>query len=313
MNDPKGKGDDTEVETTGHVWDGDLQELNNPLPGWWVWAFYGSVIFAVVYWFLYPAWPIGKTFTKGFETVTYTQADGKQKTVPWSTRAEFVHDMQSGPEALKQKAWLDKASQASMRQLETDPQLLDFTMKIGKRLFGDNCAACHGAGGQGVLGHYPNLTDDAWLWGGSLNTIRQTIAQGRHGFMPAFKGSFSQTEVVDLAEFVLSLSGTPGGNAAAIQRGAQIFRSDQSGCFYCHTKAGTGNRVVGSANLADKVWTIANVPGATTYTAKIAAVSAVINKGVQRQMPAWDHRLSQTEIKLLAVYVHALGVASSDA
>ncbi|AOV18143.1 cytochrome-c oxidase, cbb3-type subunit III [Acidihalobacter aeolianus] len=310
MDEPNKQRDGSEVGTTGHVWDGDLQEYNNPLPTWWIWAFYGTVVFAVVYWFLYPAWPIGKTFTRGVETVTYTQANGKQTTVPWSSRAEFVHDMQSGPEAIKQKTWLEKASQASMQQLGTDPQLLDFTMKIGKRLFGDNCAACHGAGGQGVLGHYPNLTDDAWLWGGSLAEIRQTIAQGRHGFMPSFQGSFTATQLTDLAEFVLSLSGTQGGNPEAVQRGARLFRSDQAGCFYCHTAAGTGNRAVGSANLADHVWTIADVSGSPSYAGKLAAVEGVIKQGVQRQMPAWDHRLSQTEIKLLAVYVHALGGGS---
>jgi cytochrome c oxidase cbb3-type subunit 3 len=297
------------VETTGHVWDGDLCEYNNPLPRWWVWAFYGTVVFAVVYWFLYPAWPVGDTYTKGMVTQSYEKADGERVTVPWNSRAAFVHDMQSGPEARKQRAWLERASKASMAQLESEPQLLDFTMKIGRQLFGDNCAGCHGAGGQGVVGLYPSLSDDVTLWGGTLADIRETIARGHHGFMPGFKGVLDDTQLKDVAEFVLSLSGVQGGDAQAVQRGARIFRGTAGGCFYCHTAAGTGNPRMGAPNLADKVWAIADVPGAGRYGAKVAAVEKVVRGGVHRDMPAWNGRLSATEIKLLAVYVHELGVA----
>ncbi len=297
------------VETTGHVWDGDLREYNNPLPRWWVWAFYGTVVFAVVYWFLYPAWPIGNTYTRGFVTQTYEKADGERVTVPWSSRAAFMEDMQSGPEALKQRAWLERASKASMAQLESDPQLLGFTMKIGHQLFGDNCAACHGAGGQGVVGLYPSLSDDVSLWGGTLADIHTTIARGHHGFMPGFKGALDDAQLKDVSEFVLSLSGVQGGTSAAVQRGAQIFRGAAGGCFYCHTAAGTGNARVGAPNLADQVWAIANVPGVADYAAKVAAVEQVVSGGVHRDMPGWRERLSPTEIKLLAVYVHELGGA----
>ncbi|WP_455384758.1 cytochrome-c oxidase, cbb3-type subunit III [Acidihalobacter prosperus] len=297
------------VETTGHVWDGDLREYNNPLPRWWVWAFYGTVVFAVVYWFLYPAWPVGNTYTRGLATQTYEKADGERVTVTWNSRAAFVHDMQSGPEARKQRAWLERASKASMAQLESDPQLLDFTMKIGRQLFGDNCAACHGAGGQGVVGLYPSLSDDVTLWGGTPEDIRDSIARGHHGFMPAFEDALDAAQRKDVAEFVLSLSGIQGGSAQAVQRGARIFRGTAGGCFYCHTAAGTGNARMGAPNLADQVWAIADVPRAESYAAKVAAVEKVVRGGVHRDMPAWSGRLSPTEIKLLAVYVHELGVA----
>lgn len=307
MTDSDKSADTREVQTTGHVWDGDLREYLNPQPTWLIWLFYATVVFAVIYWLLYPAWPIANTYTKGLATVTYTLPDGQQTTASWNSRAAFAHDMQSGPEARKQQAWLDRAAKASMQELQADPQLLDFTMKIGHQLFGDNCAACHGAGGQGVVALYPSLIDDVWLWGGTLGDLRSTIAHGRQGFMPAFKTALSDAQLKDLAEFVLSLSGEQGGKPAAVQRGAQLFRGETAGCYYCHTKAGTGNSAVGAANLTDRVWGIADVPGARTYANKVAAVERVIRDGVQRDMPAWSGRLSATEIKLLAVYVHELG------
>ena len=294
------------VQTTGHSWDGDLQEFNNPLPRWWLWGFYATIVFAVIYWFIYPAWPVGKGFTTGFDTITYTAADGKKVTTHWNTRALLIQDMQTGAEAKKRQQYMDKVANASYDQILHSPEMMAFVRSVAKNLFGDNCAACHGDGGGGVIGLFPNLTDDSWLWGGSIQAIHHTITYGHVGFMPSFKDTFNQTQLDDVANYVLSLSGHSVDSSKAA-RGKVIFNGQQGGCYYCHTHAGTGLKSQGSANLTDSIWTIADVPDQPTLAGKIKAVESVIRNGVHRVMPTWKDRLSPTQIKLLTVYVHELG------
>jgi len=294
------------VQTTGHAWDGDLQEYNNPLPTWWLWAFYASCVFAVVYWVLYPTWPVGKGYTTGIETITFEE-NGKQVTTNWNTRSLLIEEMQTGEEALKQQAYLSKVAAANYQEIVNDPDMTAFVNSMAKGLFGDNCAACHGVGGTpAMIGHYPNLADDAWLWGGKLENIEQTIRGGRLGFMPAFGSVLSEGQLDELANYVLSLSGVAVDSQKA-EAGEKIFKSEVGGCYYCHTKAGTGLYSQGSANLTDAVWTVADVPGAKDVEHKVLAVKDVISKGVHREMPAWSGRLSDTEIKLLTVYLHGVG------
>lgn len=294
------------VQTTGHAWDGDLQEYNNPLPSWWLWGFYATVVFAIIYWFLYPAWPVGRDYTKGIgNSVTYN-SDGKEITTHWNTRAVLLHDMQEGPDAIRMREYMDKVAKASYATILSDPEMMAFTRSVGKGLFGDNCAACHGSGGGGVIGLFPNLADDDWLWGGTVEDIHQTISNGRKGFMPSFKPTFNEQQLDDVASFVLSLSGHKV-DAAKAARGKAIFTGQTGGCYYCHTKAGTGMHSMGAANLTDNVWTVANVPAAKTDEEKLAAVKQVIENGISREMPAWKDRLSSEQIKLLTVYVHELG------
>lgn len=295
------------VQTTGHSWDGDLQEFNNPLPRWWLWAFYATVVFSVIYWFIYPAWPVGKGYTKGmFSSVTYKEGN-KEVTTHWNTRALFWHDMQSGPEALKQKHYMDQVAKADYQQIISDPKMMGFVQAVGKELFADNCAACHGSGGQGKVGLFPNLTDDAWLWGGSLQDIHTTITNGRHGFMPSFRGVFTPTQLDDVVEYVLSLSGHKVDQKKATV-GKALFTGMGGGCYYCHRMDGTGRKSQGAANLTDSIWTIADVPDQGPAGQR-AAIRHVILNGVQRQMPTWKGRLSPTDIKVLTVYVHnVLGV-----
>lgn len=294
------------VQTTGHSWDGDLQEFNNPLPTWWLWGFYLTVIFAVIYWFIYPAWPVGDSYTKGLgNTITYT-VNGEEHTTHWNTRALLMKEMQSGEQAQKMQAYMDKVAAASYDDILSDEDMLAFTRAVAKGLFGDNCAACHGSGGSGVVGLFPNLVDDSWLWGGSVEQIHQTITQGRHGFMPAFGESLNDTQIEAVASYVLSLSGHDV-DADKAQRGMQIFNGKEGGCFYCHTKKGTGLKSQGSANLTDSIWTVAKVPSHDTLDGKLKAVGKVVKNGIQRQMPAWGDRLNDNEIKLLTVYVHELG------
>ncbi len=296
------------VQTTGHAWDGDLQEFNNPLPRWWVWAFYATVVFAVVYWILYPAWPIGRSYTKGvMNNITFKEGD-KEVTMHWNTRALLWRDMQTGPEAVKQRRYMDQVANADYQQIVSDPKMMGFVQSVGKVLFADNCAACHGSGGQGKIGLFPNLSDDAWLWGGSLEDIHATISQGRHGYMPSFRATFSAAQVEQVSDYVLSLSGHQVDPASAAA-GKAMFNGQGGGCYYCHGENGKGMKSQGSANLTDSIWTIADVPGQGTLTGKRDVVAQVILNGVHRQMPNWNGRLSATEIKLLTVYVHnVLGV-----
>lgn len=298
----------TAVQTTGHAWDGDLQEFNNPLPRWWVWAFYATAAFAFVYWLIYPAWPVGGGWTKGFSTVTYT-VDGQEKEFRWNTRSQLLHDLHDSDAAIRQQEMMAQVAQTGFEEIGQNPEMLAFSRSVGKGLFGDNCAACHGSGGQGVIGLFPNLADDAWLWGGTMEEIQQTLIHGRVGFMPAFRETLTAEQLDAVAEYVLTLSGEaePG---EASERGKAIFQGNEGGCHQCHGMDGKGLKSQGSANLTDKIWTLANVPGQETSEGKKAVVKELIHNGVtwgSRKMPAWQDRLAENEIKMLAVYVHQLG------
>lgn len=295
------------VQTTGHSWDGDLQEFNNPLPNWWLWSFYATVLFAVIYWIIYPAWPVAGTYTKGvLNTITYKTDDGGEVTTHWNTRALLMKEMQEGKTARKAQEYKEKVAASSYGEILADEEMLAFTRSTAKVIFADNCAACHGSGGAGVIGLFPNLVDDAWLWGGSAADIEQTITAGRTGFMPAFKETFDEQQLDDVASYVLHLAGQEV-EADAAARGRDIFQTEVGGCYYCHTKQGTGRTSQGAADLTDNIWTVANVPEAGDPETKRERVREVIAKGVTRKMPAWHDRLSDTQIKLLTVYVHELG------
>ena len=292
------------VQTTGHAWDGDIQEFNNPLPAWWLWTFYATAIFAIVYWVLYPAWPVGGDYTKGMmNEITYTTSEGKTKTTHWNTRALLLKDMQEARES--QEKYLKDINASTFEQIRSDEEKSAFAYSMAKVIFADNCAACHQTGGDGVIGFYPNLLDDAWLWGGSFSKIQESIEKGRNGVMPGFKGRLTEKQTSDVAEYVLSLSGNEV-NASAVKRGKAIF-ANEGGCAACHGANAKGLPFIGSANLTDKIWTIADVAGAATAEAKKATVVNVIKNGKTREMPAWKDRLSATEIKMLTFYVHELG------
>lgn len=290
------------VQTTGHAWDGDLQEFNNPLPNWWLWTFYATVVFAIIYWVLYPAWPVGDSFTKGvMNNITYTTSDGKTKTTHWNTRSLFLKEMQDA--RANQKKYLKDLNASTFEQIASNEEKSAFANSMAKVLFADNCAACHQSGGDGVIGFYPNLLDDAWLWGGSFTNIQESIVKGRNGSMPSFKNRLTDKQTSDVTEYVLGLSGYKG-NTEAIKKGKAIFSAS---CVACHGNNAEGKTSMGSANLKDKIWTIADVTGAATVAEKKSAVINVIKNGKTRKMPAWKERLSATEIKILTFYVHQLG------
>ena len=294
------------VQTTGHAWDGDIQEFNNPLPTWWLWTFYATVIFTIVYWVLYPAWPVGGDYTKGvMNEITYTTSEGKTKTTHWNTRALFEKEMQDG--RAHQEKYLKDINASTFEQIASDEEKSAFAYSAAKVLFADNCAACHQTGGDGVVGFYPNLLDDAWLWGGSFNKIQESIAKGRNGSMPGFKTRLTEKQTSDVADYVLSLSGEAV-DASAAKRGKSIFATT-AGCAACHGSDAKGQSSMGAANLTDKIWTIADVNGAATVEEKRTAVINVVKNGKTRQMPAWKDRLSATEIKMLTFYVKQLSAS----
>ena len=294
-----------EPQTTGHVWDGDLQEYNNPLPNWWLIGFYLTVIFAIGYWFLYPAWPIAETYTKGFATITYTNDKGVTKTVHWNSRALLMEETNAA--VAKQKPYYDKIGSMTPEQIARDPDMNSFVISAGKSLFSNNCAACHQQGGVGKMGFAPNLTDDDWLYGGHFDQIQQTITLGRHGYMPPFKGVLNDQQMTELADYVLSFTKVPV-NPESAKAGDALFHSETAACYYCHGANAKGRTVIGSANLTDNIWLWANVPAAKTVADKEDAIKHVITNGLHKGvMPTWGGRLSPDQIKLLTVYVHDLG------
>ena len=281
----------TGMHTTGHVWDGDIKELNRPLPRWWLYTFYVCILWSVGYWIAYPAWPLAQGYTKGL--LGYSQRTTVTEQVA-AARAQ-----QAG-----MRSQLEKASLAEAR---SKPDLLQFATTGGKAVFADNCAPCHGRGAQGGNG-YPNLNDDDWIWGGSLEAIEQTIQHGirwsadddtRVSDMPKFgiDQILEPKQISDVAEYVLSLSGKST-DAAAAEAGKAVFAEN---CTACHGEDGRGMVEVGAPNLADALW---------LYGSREEAIASQVRNPKHGVMPAWAPRLGDTKVKELAVYVHSLGGGS---
>ena len=259
--------------TTGHVWDGDLVELNNPLPRWWMILFILTVVFGAIYLALYPGLGAFAGQLKWSSTGEH-QADvvtAKAQVAPLYARFNGL-----APEALA------KDAQA---------------MALGERLFVNNCAQCHGSNARGSKG-FPNLTDGDWLWGGAPDNIMQTIREGRNGNMPPMAAAVGSAEdVKNVANYVLSLSNSPHNNVAA-----QLGRAKFAACAACHGPEGKGNPALGSANLTDKVW---------LHGWGEAAIVQMVNQGKQNMMPAHKDRLSEDQIRVLATYVWSLSQPGS--
>ena len=292
------------VQTTGHAWDGDLQEFNNPLPTWWLWGFYATVVFAIIYWFLYPAWPIGDNYTKGIgNQVEYTTRDGKQVSTHWNTRALYERDLQQA--RLVREKYLTTLKSVSYEDILKDADKRAYAFSAAKVLFADNCAACHQPGGAGLAVRYPSLVDDDWIWGGDYAQVEETIRKGRDGNMPGFNDRLNDAQISDVSEYVLSLSGQSQ-DSEKVKRGKVVFEGS-AGCVVCHTNTGQGNIAMGSANLTDQIWTVANLKSKSEHDKKLNTISYVVRNGVSRKMPAWETRFSDTEIKMLTLYVRELG------
>jgi cytochrome c oxidase cbb3-type subunit III len=274
----------TGVETTGHDWDG-IRELDNPLPRWWLWIFYASIVWAIVYWVLMPAWPGVSGYTRGIRGQSDRSDVSRELTALKTVRGIQAARLQT----------------ASLEDIERDPNLQSVAFSVGQSVFGDNCATCHGVGGTGSKG-YANLRDDVWLWGGSLDEIKHTITVGvrssgpdtRNTKMPAFGRDemLSGRQVNDLTEYVVALSGRQADDAA-LARVRQTF-ADQ--CASCHGVDGKGNQAKGAPNLTDREW---------LYGSDRQAIYEQIWNGRGGVMPTWGTRFDEPTLKALAVYIHA--------
>jgi cytochrome c oxidase cbb3-type subunit 3 len=274
--------------TTGHEWDG-IRELNTPLPRWWLWLFYLTIAFSVVYWFLYPAWPLVTGYSGGVLGYTNRTRVAAEVAAGQAARAEGA-------------AGLDKAT---VDEIEKDPKLLEVALAQGKAAFGDNCAPCHGSGGQGQKG-YPNLTAGRWLWGGTLDQIQATITHGiryasdadtHTSAMPAFgrDGILKADQISQVANYVRTLDKLEPEKGVDLAAGKKIFADN---CAVCHGEDGKGNLEMGAPNLTTKVW---------LYGADIHDLVYTITNARNSVMPAWGGRLDPVTIKSLDLYVHSLG------
>lgn len=273
------------VETTGHEWDG-IRELNNPMPRWWVYTFYATILWGIGYAIAYPSWPLLTEATKGV--------------LGYSSRAEVSAQLADARAA--QTGNMERIASSTVDEIIADPQLRQFAIAAGASAFKVNCAQCHGSGAAGSEG-FPNLNDDDWLWGGGPEELHQTIAHGvRHAGddetrvseMPSFSDMLTQDELRQTAAYVASLTGTPS-DTGLVEPGKQLFAEN---CVSCHGVDATGSREFGAPNLADAIWL------------KGSGEQAIIDQmkapkhGV---MPAWLPRIGDTTVKQLAVFVHSLG------
>ncbi|MBB1250848.1 cytochrome-c oxidase, cbb3-type subunit III [Rhizobium sp. G21] len=272
------------VETTGHEWDG-IKELNNPMPRWWVYTFYATIVWAIGYTIAFPAWPLLSDATRGV--------------LGYSSREDLAQEVSVAAEG--QKVFLDKITAMPVADIPKDAALNEFAMNGGGAAFKVNCAPCHGSGAQGGPG-FPNLNDNDWLWGGKIDDIYATIQHGirsddpdsRTSEMPAFAEMLQPEEIKQVAAYVVSLTGTPA-DAGMVEPGKQLFADN---CASCHGDNAQGNREFGAPNLADAIWLKGEGED---------AIVRQVNAPKHGMMPAWGGRLSDATIKQLAVYVHALG------
>lgn len=273
--------------TTGHVWDGDIKELNKPLPRWWLYTFYVTIVWSVGYWVAYPAWPLIDGYTKG--TLGYSQRE--------TVRGDLYAALQA------QSGLRQQLEQTAFADVRTNADLFRFATASGAAAFATNCAPCHGRGAQGAPG-YPNLNDDDWVWGGSIEDIYKTIRFGIRSdhkntlatMMPRFGVDklLEPAQIQDAAEFVLSLSALSS-NSEAAARGSVIFAEQ---CAACHGEKGQGNQQMGAPKLSDAIW---------LYGSQREDVMQSISTGRGGKMPAWTERLDEVTIKSLAIYVQSLG------
>lgn len=278
----------TGQSTTGHSWDG-IRELNTPLPRWWLWTFYITIVWSIGYWLVYPAWPLISSHTTGL--------------FGYSSRAAVAVEVQALEQRRDQQAAGLKT--ASLEEIKASPELLRVALARGKASFAENCVGCHGQGGTGAPS-YPNLTDDDWVWGGGLKDIQTTIQNGirwtqnadtRMGEMLAFgrQGMLKKDEIEQVVDFVRSLAKLEPAKGANLAAGKALYETN---CASCHGEAGKGNREVGAPDLTDAIW---------LYGSSREAMIESVHNGRAGIMPAWASRLDPVTIKALTVYVHSLG------
>ena len=273
------------VETTGHEWDG-IRELDNPMPRWWLWTFYATIVWALGYVIAYPAWPLLSNSTAGV--------------LQWSSRGDLWNDM-ARVDAGRQDV-VAAIQSKDVHEILADENLRQYAIAGGEAAFKVNCVQCHGSGAQGAPG-YPNLNDDDWLWGGDIDAILQTVRHGirstddddtRISEMPAYGDILEAGQISQVAAYVTSLSGTPR-DPAMVPEGQKIFAEN---CAACHGDNAKGGREFGAPDLTDAIW---------FYGGTEAQIAQQVRSPKHGVMPAWGARLGDATVKQLAVYVHSLG------
>ncbi len=276
------------IGTTGHEWDG-ITELDTPMPRWWLWTFYLTIIWGIIYMILYPAIPLVKGATPGL--------------LGYSSRGAVAEDIAA---VSAKNAPLDaKIVSLDLAAIGSDPEVGTYANNGGAAVFRTFCIQCHGSGAEGAVG-FPNLLDDDWLWGGDIESIYTTIKHGirseddddtRLSDMPAFGDDYlSDEEIASVAQYVLSLSGRAT-DETLVEDGSVVFADN---CAACHGDDGKGLREMGAPNLTDSIW---------LYGGDLATVIETITYSRRGVMPAWsvDNKLSEAQIRQVAVYVHELG------
>lgn len=277
----------TGTETVGHEWDG-IEELNTPLPRWWLWAFYATIVWGLAYTIFYPAWPMISSATAG--------------TLNWTSRGQL--DRELAAEREKRAPIVRAIAATPIEQLPNNAMLMQAAVEGGRAAFRVNCVQCHGSGAAGSKG-YPNLNDDDWLWGGDIATIHGSINDGiRHpghdgtrlSMMPAFgkDGLLQPADVQALTAYVRTISGQQKPTALAKQ-GADLFATN---CAACHGADGKGNQAMGAPNLTDAIW---------LYGGDEESIATTINNSRSGVMPRWGDKLDGVTVKMLTAYVYSLG------
>ena len=277
-------------DTTGHSWDG-IEEFNNPLPRWWLWIFYACIVWGIWYSVAYPAWPGVKSATAGY--------------LGFSTRAQVAEEIATAE--AKNAAINEKLASVELASIATDPELEGYAKSAGAAVFKTWCAQCHQTNGAGAVG-YPNLQDDDWLWGGTMEDIHLTLLHGirsetdddsRYSEMPAYGRDelLEEEEIEQVVNYVMSLTPNvnPPKDPSLVEAGAVIFEDN---CAACHMEDGSGDRSQGAPNLADAIW---------LYGGDYAAISETVHNSRFGVMPDWNERLSEAQIRAVATYVHQLG------
>ncbi|NKB26656.1 MAG: cytochrome-c oxidase, cbb3-type subunit III [Rhodobacteraceae bacterium] len=279
------RDDVTGTDTTGHEWDG-IKELNNPLPRWWLWTFYATIVWGIGYVIAYPAWPLVNGATAGL--------------LGYSTRAEVAADIAAVD---AQNAGLEAQLTAiDLGAIAADDPLHRYAVAGGAAVFRTNCSQCHGSGAAGAKG-YPNLLDDDWLWGGSLEDIALTVRHGvrsdddddsRYSEMPAFGDLLEAEEITAVVQHVLNISGQDH-DAGLAAMGEAVFADH---CASCHGEQGEGMRDLGAPKLSDAIW---------LFGGDAEAITEIVTNSRFGVMPPWGTRLSEADVKAVTTYVHQLG------
>jgi cytochrome c oxidase cbb3-type subunit III len=282
----KKKPEKQEVKTTGHVWDG-IEEYDNPMPRWWLYVLYATIVWAVLYTIAYPAWPMLSRATPGL--------------LGYSTRGEVAADIQTFAEA--NAAIEAELAAVDLTTVAPGGPLADYAVNAGASVFRNNCSQCHGSGAAGAKG-YPNLLDNDWLWGGDIENIAWTINDGvrnesddaRYSEMPRFGVDelLEKEEIDQVVQYVRQISGQEF-EANLSEPGALVFGDN---CAACHADDGTGDRDQGAPDLTDAIW---------LYGGDTATLTETVEKARFGVMPAWGQRLTRAEVNAVALYVHGLG------